>query len=339
MRAGRDKFLANGPRWGVCCQFAKQPIPFRTTTAAALSRMPLAERQRKLANLCLSNAESLLQALQFCDESGIGCFRIASSILPIKTHPEVGYDVEDLPNAEQIVAAFRRCGAYTAERGIRTVFHPDQFVVLSSPREDVVKRSIQDIEYQAEVAEWVGADVINIHGGGAYGDKPAALATFARSVDRLSHSARSRLTIENDDKVFTPVDLLPLCRSIGASLVYDVHHHRCLPDGWTFAEATTAVISTWNREPLFHISSPLAGWQGSKPERHHDFIDIDDFPDVWAGLSVTVEVEAKAKELAVLRLREQFSQRFKARTPVTRARTVGRNKSPSGVYTSYLKRT
>ena len=59
-------------------------------------------------------------------------------------------------------------------------------MVLNSPRPDVVEKSVQELEYQAEVAEWVGADVINIHGGGAYGDKPKALADFARNLDRLS---------------------------------------------------------------------------------------------------------------------------------------------------------
>ncbi len=84
-----------------------------------------------------------------------------------------------------IVETLQRCGDFAAEHDIRTSFHPDQFVVLNSPREDVVEKSIQDLEYHAEVAEWVGADVINIHGGGAYGNKGAALVTFACNVNRL----------------------------------------------------------------------------------------------------------------------------------------------------------
>ena len=73
-------------------------------------------------------------------------------------------------------------------------FHPDQFVVLNSLRPVVVQASLREIEYQAEVAEWVGADVINIHGGGGFGDKPRALADFARNLARISPRARSRLT-------------------------------------------------------------------------------------------------------------------------------------------------
>ncbi len=125
---------------------------------------------------------------------------------------------------------------------------------------------------------------------------------------------RSRLTLENDDKLYTPADLLPVCRDTGVPLVYDVHHHRCLPDALTLEQATAAARATWDREPLFHISSPLAGWRGPRPERHHDFINPKDFPAVWHGWPFTVEVEAKAKELAVARLRRwlQRTTRFDA---------------------------
>jgi UV DNA damage endonuclease len=309
-------------RLGLCCQFAEQPIKFRTTTATNLLRLSAGERQHKLSRLCLANAESLLSALQYCADNGIGCFRIGSSILPIKTHPQVGYSVGELPESDMIVGAFRCCGEFASQHGVRTVFHPDQFVVLNSPLEDVVEKSIEELEYQAGVAEWVGADVINIHGGGAYGDKAAALARFARSLDRLPDAVRSRLTIENDDKVYAPKDLLPLCRATGLPLVYDVHHHRCLSDGLTIEQATAAALYTWRREPLFHISSPLEGWIGPRPQRHHDYIDLGDFPDCWRRLSVTVEVEAKAKELAVLRLRDELHSPVAAssrRPPRTRS--------------------
>lgn len=132
--------------------------------------------------------------------------------------------MSDLPDGEEIVRRFKACGEFARLHGIRTAFHPDQFVVLNSPRPDVVDRSIEELEYQSEVAEWVGADVVNIHGGGAYGDKSEALDCFAESLSRLSDRARSRLTVENDDVTYTPSDLLPLCRSEGIPLVYDVHH-------------------------------------------------------------------------------------------------------------------
>lgn len=263
----------------------------------------------KVSGLCLANAGSLLAALQYCAEHGIGCFRINSRILPAKTHPRCGYAIEDLPDHMEIVKRFQACGQFARDHDLRTCFHPDQYVVLNSPRPDVVEKSIKELEYQAEVAEWVAADVINIHGGGAYGDKAAALDRFARCLDCLSEPVRTRLTVENDDKIYSPTDLLPVCASAGIPLVYDVHHHRCHRDALTIDEATSKAIATWNREPLLHISSPSGGWEGPKPERHHDFIDIDDFPECWESLSATVEVEARAKELAVLRLRRDLEAR------------------------------
>lgn len=297
-------------RFGLCCIFRAQPIKFRTTTAAALARMRKPDALAKLSRLCLANAESLRIALQFCAENGIGCFRILSQILPLKTHPTCGYEMDELPDGDEIVGRFKACGQFAKKHRLRTCFHPDQFVVLNSPSPDVVKSSIRELEYQAEVAEWVGADVVNIHGGGAYGNKRQALGEFQRNLGRLSSSARKRLTVENDDKIFTPTDLFPICKAAGIPLVYDVHHHRCNPDGLSIEQATKKTMATWEREPLFHISSPLNGWDGPKPERHHDFIDVNDFPLCWRNTTITVEVEAKAKELAVLKLRDELSPTF-----------------------------
>lgn len=307
-------------RLGLCCIFRDEPIKFSTTTAAALSRMSKADAQSKLTGLCQSNADALLAALEFCANHGIGCFRVNSQILPIKTHPLYGYRVEDLPGGADIVRRFQACGAFARSHNVRTCFHPDQFVVLNSQKPAVVDSSLQEIEYQAEVAEWIGADVVNIHGGGVFGDKAKALSDFARSLDRLSPRARNKVTVENDDKLFTPADLLPACRSAGIPLVYDVHHHRCNRDDLSIEEATEQAIDTWNREPLFHLSSPIEGWKGPRPERHHDFIDSKDFPKCWLGRTLTVEVEAKAKEVAVLKLKKDL---------LNREKTVGSRKSPS----------
>ena len=298
-----------GLRLGLCCQFAAQPIKFRTTTAKALARLRRREQLARIATLCEANAESLLTALKYCAAHGIRSFRISSPILPIKTHPTVGYRVEQLPGADEIIGAFRRCGVFARRQGIRTGFHPDQFVVLNSLDKGIVGRAIVDIESQAEIAEWTHADTVNIHGGGGYGDKPAALERFRRNLELLSPRARARLTVENDDRTFTPADLLPVCRSEGVPLVYDVHHHRCCPDGLSLEEATAAARVTWKkREPLFHISSPIHGWKGLNPERHHDYIDPIDFPAVWRGWALTVEVEAKAKELAVAKLQADMDR-------------------------------
>ncbi|MFZ5952778.1 MAG: UV DNA damage repair endonuclease UvsE [Candidatus Rifleibacteriota bacterium] len=293
-------------RFGLCCMFKEQPIKFSITTARSLSGKPRSENLKKLSLLCLNNARSLLQAFKWCHENGIGDFRIVSQILPLKTHPEAGYEIRDLPDYDEIVATFRSCGDFSRKNNFRSSLHPDQFVILSSPDQKVVANSLAEIEYQTEIAQLTGADVINIHGGGAYGDKSSALERFAGNFRKLSPEARSRLTLENDDKIYTPSDLLPLCKKLKIPLVYDVHHHRCLPDSLTEKQATEAAIATWNREPMFHVSSPRDGWQGPKPSNHHDFIAADDFPAFWKKLDITVEIEAKAKEIAVKKLIEDL---------------------------------
>ena len=119
----------------------------------------------------------------------------------------------------------------------------------------------------------------------------------------MSPRARERIALENDDRVDTGLDLLPLCREEGIPLVYDVHHHRCHPDVLCVEEATAAAAETWGRrEPRAHLSTPRDGWRGDDPRRHADFIRPRDVPACWIGERMTVDVEAKAKELAVLRL-------------------------------------
>ena len=300
-------------RLGLCCLFRDEPIKFVTTTATAISRMKRPDALAKLSRLCLHNADALAAALRYCASCGIGCFRINSQILPIKTHRECGYEVHDLPEGGEIIRRFQECGRYARKHKLRTCFHPDQFVVLNSLRPDVVESSVRELEYQAAVARWVEADVLNVHCGGAFGDKQKALADFARSLCRLSDHVRSRLTVENDDRTFTPADILPLCKAEGLPLVYDVHHHRCNPDGEGVEQTTREAIATWNREPLFHISSPKEGWSGPKPARHHDFIAIDDLPACWRRKNITVEIEAKAKELAVLKLKKELEPTFRGK--------------------------
>ncbi|HSR35885.1 MAG TPA: hypothetical protein VLL73_01795, partial [Desulfurivibrionaceae bacterium] len=143
--------------------------------------------------------------------------------------------------------------------------------------------------------------------GGGYGDKAAALARLAAAFSSLSAGVRQRLALENDDRTYTPADLLPLCEELGLPFVYDLHHHRCHPDTLSAEEATDRAVASWQRlgrEPWFHLSSPKNGWSGGDPKPHADFIDPVDFPPCWQALTAdyTVDVEAKAKELAVVRL-------------------------------------
>jgi len=291
-------------RLGLCCVFRCEPIKFRQVTLAYLNR--LKKPYDHLCEVIIANVSALKQSLEYCAAHAIGCFRINSQLFPAFSHPDWSYAIENLPHGGKILELLEECRTLRFEKGLRLTLHPDQFIVLNSPKKEVTKRAISELDYHALLSDFLEIDVINIHGGGVYGDKKRALARFKAHYAFLSEQVKKRLTVENDDTSYTPLDLLPLCHELGMPLVYDVHHHRCHQDSLPIQMATQQAVKTWNREPLFHISSPLEGWEGPKPGRHHDFISPSDFPSVWNNLTLTVEVEAKAKELAVSQLRDHL---------------------------------
>jgi len=291
-------------RWGLCCQFLDAPITFRTATHRYVASLEPRVARRYLGGIAAHNADALAAAIERCHELGIGAFRVNSQILPLATHPITGYNLEQLDPFGAIAGAFEWAGALARAYDVRLSLHPDQFVVLNSEREPVVRSAVQELELQAMIAEMIGADVIVLHAGGAAGGREAALERLERGLPLLSSRVRERLALENDDRSFTPRSMLPLCERSGVPLVYDVHHHRCLADGLSVQEATELAASTWgDREPYVHLSSPKGGWNGPNIRAHADYIDPTDFPDAWRGRTMTIDVEAKAKERAVLALK------------------------------------
>mgnify|MGYP002778179686 CR=1 FL=1 len=305
-------------RWGLCCQFVDHDVKFRTATHRYVAGLPAAERREYLAQIAWDNAEALTRAVETCHRLGIGAFRINSQILPLATHPVSGYTLGDLDDqAGLFEAAFAHVRPLARALGVRLSFHPDQFVVLNSERDSVREASVRELDFQAVVAELVGADQLTLHVGGATGGPEAAIERLRRGIDCLSDRARARLAFENDDRLFGPADLLPVCRDAGVALVYDSHHHRCRPDGLTVEEATLAAARTWAGrdpalgvaadEPYFHVSSPRDGWDARNPRPHADRVDPADVPPLWRLMACTVDVEAKDKERAVLALRDALA--------------------------------
>jgi UV DNA damage endonuclease len=297
-------------RWGLCCHFLDSPIKFRAATHRYVAGLESRAGRRYLTEIAQDNAQALIAAVERCHQLGIGAFRITSQILPLATHPDSGYLLERLDPSGEIEATLALAGDLARTYDVRLSFHPDQFVVLNSSFEKVVQSSLAELELQGTLAELVGADVIVLHGGGAAGGVEPAVERLERGLDRLSPRVRKRLALENDDRCFTPRSLLPLCHRSGVPLVYDVHHHRCLGDGLLVQEATEMAAESWQgREPWFHISSPKDGWTAPNPRPHADYIDPADFPEEWIGRTLTVDVEAKAKERAVLALKAAESAR------------------------------
>ena len=295
-------------RLGLCCIFYHQPIKFKVTSASYLRRIP--HPYHHLSKIILHNFDMLKKAFEYCVKAGIGCFRLSSRFLPLCSDPDWKYQLDTLPHSQLILKKATSCKNYAQTHKLRLTLHPDPFTVLNSPRKEVTKNTIDTLNYQAYLAELLGIDVINIHAGGAYGNKKEALKRFLLHYKTLPLAIQSRLTIENDDKSYSPQDLLPICEKNAIPFVYDVHHHRCLKDGLTVSEVTKRALKTWNREPLFHLSSPLEGWHRPKPNRHHDYINVCDFPSEWEKLSnITIEIEAKAKELAIEKLKQDLAKK------------------------------
>jgi UV DNA damage endonuclease len=288
--------------------FKEYPIKYRTTTIKTLLTKKREDALKHLGEICFHNIESVYKSLKYCFIKRIPSFRISSDLFPCYTHPEHGYILDDLPNSDEIKTQLKLCGDFILKYKIRTTCHPDHFVVLNSPNQDIVEKSIKDLEYHVLLANYLHIDVMNIHGGGGYKNKKLALERLTTVIKSLPSSIKTILTLENDDRVFTVEDLYPVCMETNIPLVYDVHHHRCLPDSYSISEATSKAIETWrnvNRIPLFHISSPRDSWSAKNCRPHHDMIDPKDFPNEWLSFkntNYTIDVEAKSKECAVLEL-------------------------------------
>jgi len=304
------------PRLGLCCAFVAEPtLKFRTTTATHLSRLAAQGETVAFefyAQLIRHNLDALERVLLWCDLAGVHAFRINSDLWPRATHPLVMPWVNDLFSHSDIVAQCARVRETASRCDIRLSEHPDQFLVGNSLRPDVVNSTIAELEWRGQLGDALGVDVICLHIGSGAPDKTTALWRWETTLARLSPSVFGKLAFENDDRVFTPEDILPACLAWGLPLIYDAHHHRVCPDSLSEADATEFAIASWgDREPYFHLSSPRAGWNAGDARAHHDMIEPNDWLTEWtamwqAGAPFTVDVEAKAKEHAVLALRRTF---------------------------------
>ncbi len=275
--------------------------------------------------------EALHAVFDFLERRSIRMYRMSPALAPYATHP-------DLPQFHGQVAECRDELAVLGERarslGLRLSTHPGQYVVLNSERPDVQTAALRDMELQAEVldAMGLGPEAVSIlHVGGAAGGHSAALERFERGFERLSERARERLVVENDDRTFALGDVLELHRRTGVKVVWDILHHHCNdPEGIPDREALELALATWPAgvRPKIHYSTPKTALEerrrkvGRRVERswvlpqlraHADMIDPIGFEqfarETAAGLEFDVMLEAKGKDLALQRLRDQLELR------------------------------
>ena len=283
----------------------------KITTNRSMIKRTFTEKGLPYASeLALQNCKDLLTILKWNKANGINFFRMSSDLIPWASE----YKLDDLPDHWDIVATLGECGKFAEENNIRITSHPGPFNVLTSPHKHVVENCIKDLSIHGEVFDMMGLsrtpyNKINIHIGGAYGDKVSAMKRFCENFHRLPDSVKSRLTVENDDKasMYSVVDLYEgVYKVIGIPIVFDYHHHKFCTGGLTEEDALEVAISTWPTDivPVVHYSESRSKEQldeSIRPQAHSDY--VLDYIDTY-GNRVDIMIEAKAKELAVMKYKE-----------------------------------
>jgi len=276
----------------------------------------------------LEKLEAIFERLQHLD---VRMYRMASALAPYATHP-------DLPQfhrqVEECSEQLARAGRRARELDIRLSFHPGQYVVLNSEREEVRTTAARELDTLAALLDALGCGpeaVVVLHVGGIAGGRQAALERFERGLEHVGEAGRRRLVIENDDRSFALADVLELSHRCGLPVVWDVLHHHCLdPYEIPDAEALRAALATWPDRVVakIHFSSPKTSVETKRVRRgrrvetklvlpplraHADTIDPIAFAGFLHGAAheqrFDVLLEAKAKDLALLALREALLTR------------------------------
>lgn len=264
------------------------------------------------ADIALSNLKDLLKVLEWNYENGVNVYRMSSCLFPWMSE----YEFKDLYNYPEILQTCVEIGAYAKATSQRLSFHPGHFDILASPSEKTANSAIRDINQHAQIMDMMRLptgwyNTINIHVGGAYGDKPAALERFCTNYLKLQPSAQMRLTVENDDKanMYSTLELYEgVHKKVGIPIVFDYHHHRMCNGGQTEEEAIKLAATTWpdGIRPLTHYSSSkkLNEDETSNQQAHAEFLyEKIEFYD----LQIDVELEAKGKEKALFTYIQQFN--------------------------------
>lgn len=275
--------------------------------------------------------ERLRAILDYLERHDIRMYRLPTALAPYASHPEL---TQFHGQVEECAEELAEIGAIAHERDIRLSSHPGQYTVLNSERAEVRDAAVAELEVQAALLDAMGLGpeaVVVLHVGGATGGVAAATDRFLAGFERLSERARARLVVENDDRSFGLVDVLALAERSGLRVVWDVLHHRCHdPARMSNGDALAAALATWEdgTTPKIHYSSPRLDVEqrrvrvGRRVEQrlvlpqlraHADLIDPIGFEqfllDAPDGRDFDVMLEAKAKDVALLRLRDQLAER------------------------------
>jgi UV DNA damage endonuclease len=263
------------------------------------------KKLNKLKSVGYSNVTDLYKILEYNVKNNIHFYRITSSLIPLATHPEVtNWNYRKIFKDD-----FKYIGDLIKKHNMRVDTHPNEFNVINSTKNEVVKNSKRNLWYHVHFFEDIDYPLgkMVLHIGSGAGGKEAASKRFISNFSDFPQEITSRLILENDDKTFNAIDVLKICKTLNTPMVLDVHHHRCLSDGEKLEDILEDVFDTWMGEaspPKVHFSSPK---NGEKDRKHSDYINTHDFIEFIElckpiGKDFDVMLEAKQKDIALYKL-------------------------------------
>ena len=304
----------NKTNYGYCCinTTLRTEKPTITTNRNMIKRTYAEKGIVYASELALQNVKDLVKIINWNNQNGVKLFRISSDMFPWMSE----YEISDLPDYDKIKNVLKGAGKIAMDNGQRLTFHPGPFDVLASLTQRVVDKCIIDLNKHGEIMDLLGlprdhSAPINIHVNTTQGGKNEAMQRFCDNFYLLDASVRKRLVVENDDKEsqYTTEDLYQgVYNKTGVPITFDYHHHWCHPGELTQEEALKLASITWPTgiKQLVHYSSCQMIHEDdtqTNKRAHSDY--IYEFIDTY-GLSLDVELEAKAKELALKKYMKQY---------------------------------
>ena len=257
--------------------------------------------EERMSKTIAGNLTCLEKILTFNVHHGLLFFRITSDIVPFASH-----SVCTFPWQEEFAGEFETIGAYIRQHGFRISMHPDQFVLLNATDKKILQRSIADLKYQTQVLDLMGLDPsakVQVHVGGMYGDKQAAIQRFLKQYDLLDSAIQERLVIENDERLYCLRDCLAIHEQSGIPVIADTFHHSLLNNGERFLSLLTSVRKTWKGKdgiPMIDYSSQEPGRRVGAHAMHIVEEDFRQFITGTLPADFDIMLEIKDKEKSAL---------------------------------------
>jgi len=260
--------------------------------------------ETRLKDSIKNNLSCLRKILQFNLEHRLLFFRISSDLVPFASHPISKFNWQTYFQED-----FEEIGAFIIKNRMRISMHPDQFTLINSLKEEIFERSKNELKYHVEILDLMKLDAsakIQIHVGGAYGDKKKSIERFVTKFKELNDSIVRRLVIENDDTLYDLKDCLKINAQIQIPILFDVFHHKLNnSENLTTAESVQLTSKTWNEKsdgvPMVDYSSKK---DNGSPRQHAETINIEDF-DLFLKQTIPfdfdVMLEIKDKEKSAIK--------------------------------------